>query len=86
MMISFRSVRKKKAAMRALKQMASLTVYSSHDEANLCGIRGASEMCVDLFGLVLVQAHEAVEDVVASGTIVIAALVVREVVLHRAHR
>lgn len=39
-------------------------------------------MCVDLLGLVLVQAHETVEDVVASSSIVWTSLVVWEVVLH----
>lgn len=63
---------------------AKLTIYCRHDEANLCRIRGAGKMCVDLLGLVLVQADEAVENVVAGGRIVITALVVGEVVLHGA--
>jgi hypothetical protein len=41
-------------------------------------------MCVDLLGLVLVQADETVEDVVASSSVVGTTLVVREVVLHGA--
>lgn len=41
-------------------------------------------MRVDLLGLVLVQTDEAVEDIVASGGVVIATLVIGEVVLHRA--
>jgi hypothetical protein len=43
-------------------------------------------MGVDLLGLVLVQANEAVENVIASRGVVVAALVVREVVLHGADR
>lgn len=42
-------------------------------------------MGVDLLGFVLVQAHETVQNVVACGGVVGTALVVREVVLHRAH-
>jgi hypothetical protein len=41
---------------------------------------------IDLLGLVLVQADETVEDVIASRGIVVTALVVREVVLHGADR
>lgn len=41
-------------------------------------------MRVDLLGLVLVQADESVQDVVARRRIVITALVIGEVVLHRA--
>jgi len=59
-----------------------LTVDSSHDESDLHSIGGAGEMCVDLLGLVLVQADETVEDVVASSSVVGASFVVREVVLH----
>lgn len=43
-------------------------------------------MCVDLLGLVLVEADESVQDVVTSRCVVVTALVVREVVLHRADR
>jgi hypothetical protein len=60
------------------------TVDSSHDESNLHSVGGAGEMCVNLLSLVLVQADEAVEDVVASSSVVGAAFVVREVVLHGA--
>lgn len=60
------------------------TVDRSHDEADLCGISGTCEVSVDLLLLGLVQRHEAVEDVVASGGIVGTALVVGEVVLHGA--
>lgn len=38
----------------------SLTVNSGHNEANLGSISSAGEMGVDLLGLVLVQADEAV--------------------------
>lgn len=41
-------------------------------------------MCVDLLGLVLVQADEAVKDVVAGSAVVVTTLVVGEVVLHGA--
>ena len=41
------------------------TVDGSHDESNLSGIRGTGEVGVDLFGLVLVQRHESVENVIA---------------------
>lgn len=65
-------------------QCHELTVDSSHDESDLHGVGGAGEMCVDLLGLVLVQADETVEDVVASSSVVGTALIVREVVLHGA--
>ncbi len=61
-----------------------LTIDCSHDEADLRCIRCACEMRVDLFRLMLVQADESVEDVVAGGRIILAALVIREVVLHGA--
>lgn len=41
-------------------------------------------MGVDLFRLVLVQANESIENVVASSSIVVTAFIVGEVVLHRA--
>jgi len=59
-----------------------LTVNSGHDESYLHGIRRTGEVSVDLLGLVLVQADESVEDVVAGGGVIWASLVVREVVLH----
>ena len=62
----------------------ALTVDCSHDESDLHGVRGTCEVSVNLLGLVLVQRHKPVEDVVASGRVVGAALVVWEVVLHRA--
>lgn len=61
-----------------------LTVHSSHDEANLGGVSGAGEVSVDLLLLGLVERDETVEDVVASRGVVGTALVVGEVVLHRA--
>lgn len=66
--------------------MNKLTIHSSHHEADLRCVRGASKMCVDLLALVLVQGHETVEDVVASLAVVITTLVVGEVVLHWADR
>lgn len=65
---------------------ASHTIDSGHDEPNLCRIRGTCEMCVDLLRLVLVQADESVQDVVASRGVVITSLVVGEVVFHGADR
>lgn len=61
-----------------------LTVDSGHDEADLGGVGGAGEVGVDLFLFGLVQGDEAVEDVVASSGVVGTALVIGEVVLHRA--
>lgn len=63
-----------------------LTVDSRHNEADLGGIGCAGEMGVDLLSLVLVQADEAVEDVIASRGVVVTTLVVGEVVLHGADR
>ena len=65
-------------------QSQKLTIDSGHDEANLGGVGGASEVGVNLLGLVLVQADEAVENVVAGGGVVVTTLVVGEVVLHGA--
>lgn len=62
------------------------TIDSSHDEANLRRVSSASEVSVDLLVLVLVEADEAVEDVVARSAVVVATLVVGEVVLHGADR
>lgn len=61
-----------------------LTVDSGHDESNLSRVGGASKVSVDLLRLVLVQANEAVEDVVASSGVVVTTFVVWEVVLHGA--
>ncbi len=41
------------------------TVHRRHDEPDLGGIGGTSEMRIDLFGFVLVQGNETVENVVA---------------------
>lgn len=60
------------------------TIDSSHDEADLSGVGGAGKVCVDLLVLVLVEADEAVQNVVASSGVVVTALVVGEVVLHGA--
>lgn len=46
------------------------TVDGSHDEADLCGVRGTGEMRVDLLCLVLVERDEAVQNVVASRGVV----------------
>lgn len=62
-----------------------LTIDCGHDESNLHGIGSACEMCVDLLGLVLVERDESVQDVVACRSVVWAALVVWEVVLHGAN-
>lgn len=65
---------------------ASHTVDCCHDKADLGGICGASKVRVNLLRLVLVQADESVQDVVARGRIIITTLVIGEVVLHRADR
>lgn len=77
--------------MRRLNKTAKAEVFldddivdRSHDEANLCGVGSAGEVSVDLLGLVLVEADEAVEDVVAGGRVVDTALIVGEVVVHGA--
>ena len=65
-----------------IPQEGSLTVNCSHDEADLSGVGCASEMGINLLGLVLVQADKAVEDVVACRRVVVTSLVIWEVVLH----
>ena len=50
------------------------------------GVRGTRKVRVDLFCLVLVETDKAVEDVIASCSVVWASLIVWEVVLHRADR
>src|SRR5689334_15509344 len=72
--------------MYALSIEGILTVDSRHNEADLSGIGCAGEMGVDLLSLVLVQADEAVKDIIASRGVVVTALVVGEVVLHGADR
>jgi hypothetical protein len=59
-----------------------LTVDCSHDESDLGSVSGTGEMGVDLLGLVLVQADESVQDVVAGQCVIITTFVVGEVVLH----
>ena len=46
------------------------TVDGRHDEADLSGIGCTRKVRVDLFGLVLVERDEAVQDVIASGSVV----------------
>lgn len=65
--------------------MRVLTINGRHDEADLGGVGGTGEVGVDLLRLVLVQADEAVQDVVAGQRIVVATLVVGEVVFHGAN-
>lgn len=64
--------------------LGSRTVYCSHDEADLHSVCGTCEMRVNLLCLVLVERNEAVQDVVTRSSVVWAALVVGEVVLHGA--
>ena len=54
----------------ARRKRMLLTVDGCHDESDLCRVGGTCEVGVDLLGLVLVQGHEAVEDVVARGGVV----------------
>jgi hypothetical protein len=63
-----------------------LTIDGGHNETNLSCIGSASEMGIDLFGLVLVQAHESVQDVVACQGVILPTFVIWEVVLHWAGR
>lgn len=60
-----------------------LTIYSSHDKADLCGVCRTCEMCVDLLRLVLVEGDEAVQNVVAGLSVILTPLIVGEVILHR---
>lgn len=60
-----------------------LTIDSRHNESNLRSVGSASEMGVDLFGLVLVETDESVQDVVTCEGVIISTFVVWEVVLHR---
>ena len=59
-----------KAKGRARRRRMPLTVDGCHNEPNLCRVGGTCEMGVDLLGLVLVQGHEAVENIVARGGVV----------------
>jgi len=60
-------------------------IHGAHDKSYLGGVSCACKVCVDLFGLGLVQGYKSIEDIVASGSIVRATFVVGEVVLHRAY-
>ena len=51
-------------------ELVPLTVHCGHDESNLGGIGGAGEVGVDLLRVVLVQADEAVQNVVTSSGII----------------
>jgi len=57
-------------------------INGGHDEADLGGIGGTGEMCVNLLRLVLVQADESVQDVVAGLGVIISSFIIREIVLH----
>jgi len=57
-------------------------IDGGHDEADLGGIGGTGEMGVNLLGLVLVQAHKSVQDIVAGLGVVISSFVIGEIVLH----
>ncbi len=48
----------------------ALTINGAHDKSYLRGVGCASEMCVNLLGLGLVQGYESVKNIVASGSIV----------------
>lgn len=66
--------------------MARPTIDRGHDESDLGGIGGTGEMGINLLRLVLVQADESVQDVVAGQGIVVSTFIVGEVVLHWADR
>lgn len=57
-------------------------IDSSHDESDLGSIGSTGEVGVDLLGLMLIQADESIQDVVACQSVIITAFVVGEVVLH----
>lgn len=61
-----------------------LTIDSGHDKPNLGRVGGTCEVCVDLLLLGLVQGHESVQNVIAGRSVVSAAFVVGEVILHGA--
>lgn len=44
-------------------------IHSRHNKSNLLGICCTSEMSVNLFGIRLIQGHEAIEDVVTRGIV-----------------
>jgi hypothetical protein len=64
--------------------LSALTIDRRHDEPDLHGIRRTREMSIDLLRLVLIQAYEAIQDVIARRRVIRAALVIREVILHGA--
>ena len=67
-----------------MDDMRQLTIYCGHDEPNLCSVSSTRKVRVNLLLLGLVEGHEAVEDVVTSGSVIGTTLIVREVVLHGA--
>lgn len=52
-----------------------ITIDSAHHESDLRSVGGASEMCVYLLGLGLVESDESVQNVVACRSIVWTALI-----------
>jgi len=58
-------------------------VDSGHDKSDLGGISRTGEMGIDLLRLVLVQADESVENVVAGQSVIVTTFKVGEVILHR---
>jgi hypothetical protein len=62
-----------------------LTINSCHHKADLCCIGSAGKVGVDLLSLMLVQAHESVQNVVAGLGVIFSSFVVGEVVFHWAH-
>lgn len=48
----------------------SRTIDSSHDESDLGRIRCAGKVGIDLLGVVLIQAHESIQNVVTCGSII----------------
>ena len=63
------------ASFNSDESEALLTVYSCHDKPDLCGVGSTCEMGVYLFGLVLIEGNEPVQDVVASRGIIRTTLV-----------
>lgn len=68
--------------LRLRARVKKLTINSRHNEPNLRRIRRARKMGINLLILGLIQAHEAMENIVARLLVVLASLVVGEVVLH----
>ena len=64
-------VRDRRATASGLEEGdRGLTIDSGHDKADLCRVRGTSEMGIYLLCLMLVERDESVEDVVACSSIV----------------